>query len=50
MREAFAMQKLLKFQKKYWHISNINIGNFNKTLTNNVSFGTNGPRPPNKKG
>ena len=37
MREAFAVQKLLTFfQQKYWQISDINILNFNDTLTNDV--------------
>ena len=37
MREAFAMQKLLTFfQQKYWHIWDINVWNFNETLTNDV--------------
>ena len=45
MREAFAMQKLLTFfQQKYWCISDINIRNFNETLTNDVvSFEQPGP-------
>ena len=31
------MQKLLtNFQQKYWRISDINVGNFNETLTNDV--------------
>ena len=31
------VQKLLTFfNKKYWHISDINVGNFNETLTNDV--------------
>ena len=41
------------FQQKYWHISDINIWNFNKTLTNDVfSFEQAGPEqiwPGNKK-
>ena len=37
IREAFAMQKFSHFfNQKYWHISDINIWNFNETLTNNV--------------
>ena len=37
MREAFALQKLLiSFQQKYLHISDINIRNFNETVTNHV--------------
>ena len=37
MREAFALQKLLTFfQQKYWHIWDINIWNFNVSLTNDV--------------
>ena len=45
MREAFALQKLLTFfQQKYWQISDINILNFNDTLTNDiVSFEQPGP-------
>ena len=46
MREAFAVQKLLEFffNKKYWHIRDINIGNFNEMLTNDaVSFEQPGP-------
>ena len=45
MREAFALQKLLTFfNKKYWSISDINIRNFNETLTNSVvSFEHLGP-------
>ena len=45
MREAFAMQKLFTFfEEKYWYISDINISNFNKTLTNDVvSFEQPGP-------
>ena len=44
MREK-AVQKLLTFlQQKYWHISDINVWNFNETLTNNaVSFEQLGP-------
>ena len=39
------MQKLLSFfQQKYWHISDINVRNFNATLTNDfVSFEQLGP-------
>ena len=37
MREAFAMQKLLHFfNKKYWHIWDIKVWNFNETITNDV--------------
>ena len=36
MREAFAVQLQHFFNKKYWHIWEINIWNFNETLTNNV--------------
>ena len=37
MREAFALQKLLIFfNKKYWPNPDINILNFNETLTNDV--------------
>ena len=37
MREAFAMQKLLTFfQQKYRLIWDINVWNFNDTLTNDV--------------
>ena len=37
MREAFALQKLLTFfQQKFWHFSDINVSNFNETLTNDV--------------
>ena len=45
MREAFAVQKLLSFfNKKYWQISDINILNYNETLTNDVvSFEQLGP-------
>ena len=45
MREAFAVQKLLTFfQQKYWCIWDINIWNFNDTLTNDVvSFEQPGP-------
>ena len=45
MREAFALQKLLTFfQQKYCHISDINVWNFNETLTNDaVSFEQPGP-------
>ena len=39
------MQKLLPFfNKKYWHIWEINFSEFNETLTNNVvSFEQPGP-------
>ena len=41
MREAFALHF---FNKKYWQISDINIWNFNETLTNDVvSFEQPGP-------
>ena len=45
MREAFALQKLLTFfQQKYWRIWDINVWNFNDTLTNDVvSFEQPGP-------
>ena len=45
IKEAFAPQKLLTFfQQKYWYISDINIWNFNETLTNDVvSFERPGP-------
>ena len=45
IREAFALQKLLTFfQHKYWHIWDINVWNFNETLTNDViSFEQPGP-------
>ena len=45
MREAFALQKLFKiFRQKYWHIWDINIWNFNETLTNDIfSFEQPGP-------
>ena len=45
MRGAFALQKLLTFfKKKYWHISDINVWNFNEMLTNDiVSFEQPGP-------
>ena len=37
LREAFALQKLLTFvQQKYWHIWDINVWNFNDSLTNDV--------------
>ena len=37
MREAFALQKLTFFhKKKYWHILDIKVWNFNKMLTNDV--------------
>ena len=41
----FALQKLLTFfQQKYWHIWDINVWNFNETLTNDiVSFEQPGP-------
>ena len=43
MREAFAVF-LHFFNKKYWCIWDINIWNFNKTLTNNIiSFEQLGP-------
>ena len=45
MREAFALQKLLTFfQQKIMAISDINIWNYNETLTNVVvSFEQPGP-------
>ena len=45
MREAFALQKLLNFfVKKYWHVWDINVRNFNVSLTNDViSFEQPGP-------
>ena len=45
MREAFALQKLLKFfQQKLWRIWDISIWNFNERLTNDVvSFEQLGP-------
>ena len=45
MREAFALQKLLTFfHQKYWHIWDINVWNFNVSLTNDVvSFEQPGP-------
>ena len=45
MREPFAVQKLLTFfQQKYRQISDIDILNFNDTLTNDVvSFEKPGP-------
>ena len=45
MREAFALQKLLTFfNQKYWGIWDINVWNFNKTLTDDViSFEQLGP-------
>ena len=45
MREAFALQKPLRFfNKKYWHISDINVWNSNEMLTNDVvSFEQPGP-------
>ena len=38
MREIFTGQKLLTFflDKKYWHISDINLKIFNKMLTNDI--------------
>ena len=43
MREAFAAS-LIFFNKKYWHILDINVCNFNETLTNDVvSFEQPGP-------
>ena len=42
MREAFAISHF--FNKKYWQISDINVLNFNDTLTNDVvSFEQPGP-------
>ena len=40
MREAFALQSVSHFfNKKYWHISDIKVWNFNETLANDdVSF------------
>ena len=46
MREAFALQKILTFfqQKKNWQIPDIDVGNSNETLTNDVvSFEQPGP-------
>ena len=45
MREAFALQKLYTFfNKKYRLIWDINVWNFNETLTNDVvSFEQQGP-------
>ena len=45
MKEVFALQKLLRFfRQKYWHIWDINIWNFNETLTNQgISFEQLGP-------
>ena len=45
MWEALALQKLLTFfNEKYWCILDINVWNFNKTLTNDVvSFEQPGP-------
>ena len=45
MKEAFAAKKLLTFSnKQYWYISDINIWNFNETITNDVvSFEQPGP-------
>ena len=38
MREAFAVQKLLTFfNKKYWHILEINFRKFNETLANDIA-------------
>ena len=36
MREAFAKASHIFFNKKYWQISDVNILNFNDTLTNDV--------------
>ena len=37
MRGGFALQKLLTFlNKTFWHFSDINVWNFNETLTNDV--------------
>ena len=37
MREACALQKFLTiFHKKYWHIWDINVWNFNVSITNDV--------------
>ena len=52
MREAFALQKLLTFfqQKKYWHIWNVNVWNFNVSLNNDVvSFEQLGPERLDKQ-
>ena len=46
MKKTFAIQKLLTFfsTKKYWGIWDINVWNFNETLTNDVvSFEQQGP-------
>ena len=46
VREAFALQMLLSFffNKKYWGILDINIWNFNRTLTNDIlNFEHTGP-------
>ena len=45
MREAFAMQSFSHFSnKKYWHVWDINVWNFNKKLTKDVvSFEQLGP-------
>ena len=45
MREAFALQSVSQFFiKKYWRILDINVLNFNETLTNDVvSFEQPGP-------
>ena len=47
MRKAFALQKLSHFfNKKYWHIWDINFWKFNETLTNDndiISFEQLGP-------
>ena len=44
MREAFALQKLSYFQQINWHIWDINVWNFNVSLTNDVvSFEQPGP-------
>ena len=46
MREAFALQNNLSFfsNKKYWHISDIEVWNFNVSLTNDIdSFEQLGP-------
>ena len=52
MREAFVVQKLLTFfQQKYWQISDINILNFNVTLTNDVvNFEQPGPELQIRRG
>ena len=42
MRVVFALEKLLTFfQQKYWRISDLNVWNFNKTLTNDVKSDSN---------